>query len=63
MTISIYLIRILVSIGVGVRLMFTLAAWVGILNVKPSIGKGPYVLFCIFSIITMVFACLLWRIK
>lgn len=63
MTIGIYLIRLLISLGMGVGFMFTLAAWAGILNVKPSIGKGPYVLFCIFSIITMVFACLLWRIK
>ena len=63
MTINVYLIRILISMGVGIGFMFTLAAWLGIEDARPMIGTGPYVLFCIFLIITITSACLLWNIK
>lgn len=63
MTIGIYLIRILISLGVGVGFMLTIATIAATIDMRPTKDRVVDIAFCVFLIIFIVSAILLWRIK
>jgi len=63
MTINIYIIRVLVAFGFGVSLLFSLAALINIIDIKPDKDNVLNIFFYIFLGLFLVSAYLLWVIK
>lgn len=63
MTISTYLLRVLVALGFGMGLLFTSISLVAIVDVRPLKDKIVNIAFCTFLVIFTASAYLSWYMK
>jgi len=63
MTITTYIVRVLVASGFGISLLFSFAAVVNIIDIKPDNDNFLNGAFCVFLAIFVISGYFLWVIK